>query len=901
MTLDYIVDLDDARQVPADKRREVLGGKGTHLLEMHEHHLPVPPAFIVTTEACKYFLGEGHLPPGLMDEIMSRLRALPGVDDPARLGELGLFSIRSGAPVSMPGMLRTILNVGMTERPPDNGPSFALASWLRFLLGYADQIIGADAALALRALYSSRGETPIDVRVVNALLKHLDKVEDALSLRGQQLDLEQQVEAAVLAVMRSWTAASAVNFRRSHTQSIPEDTGTAVIIQRMVFGNYNERSGSGVAYSRDPNTGELGLSGDFLRQAQGEDVVGGEVQTVPLRYLEQIAPEAYATLDELSLQLEDIVNSVAEVEFTVQDGRLFLLQARRARMSGAATVRYACQRDESDPAADQVSRRRSRLLWDELTPSKLVQASAPRFVDPPDVTPLGTGVSPGAATGFAAYDRQQVDDLRKEGKQPIWVAEFTNTAQLEHIELCAGVVTTTKGMSSHSIVVARGWGKPVVTGVEGKVDQRSGMITVSDGDGGTDYFIPGQPISIDGTTGVVVLATLPLDDRSSSASPSEYVSEVMRWCDAELHNSGPALRVNADTGQQAYNGIMLGADGVGLARFESLLDGIDPRGSFAALVEMVTRRADRPDESFDAFASQRLYEPLRTGIAEAYSALFAQTIGARTRRPCTVRLVDELPRSQESSLRRGLGLPDADPTTVRLRGAQIFVLARPLVELQVNGLVDALGRMHDPRAAGEFLEIVIPFCMSAKEFRRACVYVREAFREINVEVRVGAMLETPRALLLAEDFVDKKYAPDQIANFVSLGLNDLTELVMGLVQVPQVVKSYRNQGILTVDPIVGLDRAVANLVGNAVVALVKEAPGIDIHVASEQANDGPAVQRLIELGVNVFSSAPGLFGGLRLAAAKANAATHLKRGVVAAPVLDPEPGRIEEAMPDVVE
>lgn len=859
----FVYGLEEAGvEIDPAKRRALLGGKGMHLVALKARGLPVPPAIIITTEACKYYLRERQLPPGLMDEVAARLGKMGGTDESIELVGAPLISVRSGAPESMPGMLRTILNVGFAGRPePTSGDArFALASWLRFLLAYADLVLDPPEAATLRQLHSSRDGPPIDRRSAGNLQQRLDYVESRLNLRSRRLELEAQVEECIKAVMRSWESSTARGFRRSHIRSLPDDTGTAVVIQRMVFGNFNERSGSGVAYTRDPNTGEPGLTGNFLVESQGEDVVGGEIELDPLDGLKDVAPDAYRQLEDSCELAEEIVESIGEIEFTVQDGELWLLQARRARLSGMATVRFACDRAATQGRLSP-ARRREALLWEELTPNKLLQAMAPRFKNPPKEAPLGTGVSPGAASGKVAYNAEQVDRLRDKGDNAIWVAEFTTTEQLDNIQKCVGVVTTTAGMSSHSIVVARGWGIPVVTGVKGEMD--GGILVIRDQEqDSVTYFPYEEPISIDGGTGHLVLGPLEIDD----PEPTAYVTEVLNWCRAELQGKGPALRVNADTGPQAEAGIRLGAEGVGLARFEGLLDAPGESDLFTSLVETVTKTRGLPGSTED-ITEQYLYTALQGHLTQAYGELFAETIDANPPRKCAIRLVDELPPEHEPTLRRGLGLPNASRTAVRLRGAQIFVLARQLVELQVESLVDALNHMRDPKGAAGYLEVVVPFCMSAKEFRRVSVYVREAFLKIGAAPLVGPMLETPRSLLLAADYVN--LPREERADFVSLGLNDLTELVMGLVQVEQVVKSYRNEGILTVDPIVGLDRAVAQLVGAAIDDLRSDAPGIPIHVASEQANDGVAVDKLINLGVDVLSSAPKVFNGLRLAAAKA--------------------------------
>jgi pyruvate, orthophosphate dikinase len=851
----YAFAFDHAHDRPPRDLKDLLGGKGANLAEMTSVlDLPVPPGFTISTEACVAYLA-GDWPEGLDEEIAEQVgrleeamgRRLGDPDDPL------LVSVRSGAKFSMPGMMDTVLNLGLTDESVEGlargtDRRFALDSYRRFI-----EMYGTTVRDVAGERFDEHWKEGLDA---DGLAEVVDRFkaayEDATGEPFPQ-DPQTQLRGAVEAVFRSWNTPRAAAYRRR--EHIPDNLGTAVNVQVMVFGNRDDRSGTGVGFTRDPATGDAGLYGDFLVNAQGEDVVAGVRNTLPLTDIGEHFPDLHGPLLEIFDRLEQHYRDMMDIEFTIEQGRLWILQTRVGKRTGVASIRLAVAMSEDERIA--------------LTPAEAVQRVLPEHIDQvlhpqleeheEKALTTGLGASPGAAVGRVYFTADDVVDAVRRGEKAVLVRHETSPDDVHGMEAAEGVLTARGGLVSHAAVVARQWGKPAVVGAEAiEVGEHSfsvGDVTVGEGD----------VISMDGATGEVVLGEVGLVE---GRVPPELAT-VLGWAD-EIRSGKLGVRANADTAADATLAREWGAEGIGLCRTEHQFLG--------ERLPTIRRMILADDEDEEAAALEELGEQQR--------ADFEVLLEAMDGLPVTVRLLDPplhefLPDLDELIAAEGAGtLSEEDARLLEagrrwreqnpmlgVRGVRLAVLHEGLYRTQVRALLDAA----DARAAvggTPIVEIMIPLVVVREELALARSWVEEelAVRPPGPEVRVGTMIETPRAALRAHEIAE-------VADFFSIGTNDLTQLTFGFSRDDvegRMLTAYLERGLLTSDPFEILDLGgVADLIRLAIAGGRRTHPGLMVGVCGEHGGEPTSIAAFHALGVDYVSCSPYRVPIARLAAARA--------------------------------
>jgi len=833
---------------------DLLGGKGANLAEMVKIGLPVPPGFTITTEACREFLASGKIPATLQSEIDAALKDL----EKALGKEFGnpakplLVSVRSGAKFSMPGMMETVLNVGMTPAVAESlakqtgNPKFAWDCYRRFIDMYGRIVCDISPSefhkIEARVLTQFKVDavSKLDVDGLQALADGYIKETEAITGKPFPTDPREHLARSVEAVFHSWNSERAQLYRRR--ERIPSDLGTAVNIQSMVFGNLSDDSGTGVAFTRNPATGEIGSYGDYLERAQGEDVVAGIRNTLTLAEFGGILPAVHAELERVMTLLEDHYRDLCDIEFTVETGKLWILQTRVGKRTAEAAFRIATQLvDEGKITMDEALGRTSG--------DQLAQLMFPQFDLRGSVNEVARGIpaSPGAAVGEVVFESKRAFDLARSGKKVILVRRETNPDDLVGMVASEGILTSRGGKTSHAAVVARGMGKTAVCGTESiSVDERGGFFTV-----GSISVYEGEVISIDGTTGAVYLGTIPvvaspvtsylegrLDPKSDAASPVvKSVDRILVHADASRKLR---VRANADTPEDAIRARILGAEGVGLCRTEHMFLG--PRRSYVERMIL----AENEDVQRSVIAEMEVLQRADfVGIMMAMSGL-----------PVTVRLLDPplhefLPPLAELSATMARAEALGEEVSVRdsaifaavnrmhesnpmlgLRGVRLGILIPELYKMQVRALVHAYLEVrklgHDPRP-----EVMIPLVATQREL----LYLRETLEEEikntfvgtgnALDIPIGTMIETPRGAITSTRLAD-------YADFFSFGTNDLTQLTWAFSRddvESTFLPRYLDLELLPFNPFESLD---------------VDGVGLLVKIASEQAR---AVKSDFKLGV----------------------------------------------------
>jgi pyruvate,orthophosphate dikinase len=865
----YVFAFDHAHEVAPKDLKHLLGGKGANLAEMTSVlGLPVPPGFTISTEACRAFM-DGGWPEGLDEEVASALEALE-----ARMGKrLGdpsdplLVSVRSGAQFSMPGMMDTVLNLGLNDASVEglaaqtSDPRFAYDSYRRFIAMYARIVQGVETEEFDRLLeaakelagVSSDGEIPAELlRYLVGAYKEL--VAHATGAPFPQ-DPRVQIRGAIEAVFASWNGPRAVAYReREH---IDHRLGTAVNVQAMVFGNRDDRSGTGVGFTRDPATGEQGIYGDFLVNAQGEDVVAGVRHPLPLRELEGLFPECFSELMGIFARLERHYRDMCDVEFTIEQGKLWMLQTRVGKRTGRAALRMAVDMTR-DP--DIALTREEALM--RISPDHLEQMLHPQFASHAHA-PLtrGLGASPGAAVGKVVLSSEAAVEAAKRGESVILVRKETSPDDVQGMLAAAGILTSRGGLVSHAAVVARGWGKPAVVGADQLVfGERSVSV-------GEVVLHEGDVISIDGTTGEVVLGALELE---VGGFPEE-LELLLTWAD-ELASGRMSVRANADSGPDAEVARRFGARGIGLCRTEHMFLAEDRLPIVRRMI-----LADTPEEEQAALAELR----------EAQREDFAAVLAAMDGLPVTVRLLDpplhEFLPDVESLLVKestvGLGEQErrllaaakswreANPM-LGVRGVRLGVLKPGLYTMQVLALLEA-ARDLKLRGGDPHVEVMIPLTISKPELAFAHRWVEEAIAlvgDVELDVLFGTMIETPRAALMAAEIAE-------VAEFFSFGTNDLTQLTYGFSRDDvegKLMPTYLAEGLLETNPFKTVDPdGVIELVNIAAKRGRSTRPSLKLGVCGEHGGDPMSIASFLKVGLDYVSCSPYRVPIARLAAAQA--------------------------------
>ncbi|MGH3064961.1 MAG: pyruvate, phosphate dikinase [Gaiellaceae bacterium] len=837
--------------------RELLGGKGVGLAEMTQLGIPVPAGFTITTDACRAYLAAGgHVPKGLDDEVD---RHIAGLEERTgkRFGDANdplLVSVRSGAAVSMPGMMDTILNLGLSDEAAAGlgastaNPRFALDSYRRLIQMYGEVVDGIDGhrfEQALADLKAARGVS-LDVELTADDLGQLVETFNAIYAEGTgerfPQDASEQLRRAYRAVFDSWNAPRAHVYRR--TYDIPDDLGTAVNVVQMVFGNRGESSGTGVCFTRDPATGERRLFGEFLSNAQGEDVVAGIRTPEPIERMSERMPDAFAELVDTLDRLEAHYRDLQDVEFTVEEGKLYLLQTRTGKRTAAAALRAAAEMvDEGLISREEAVAR--------IDPGQLDQLLHPT-IDPDarvDVAARGLNASPGAASGAIVLDADTAEERGKAGDDVILVRWETTPDDIHGLIQARGVLTAHGGMTSHAAVVARGMGKPCVAGCEGlSIDEVAGAVTI-----GEHELRAGDVITIDGGTGTVMLGSVPL----VPPAIDENFGTILGWAD-DLRRL--RVRANADTPEDAAKARELGAEGIGLCRTEHMFMAVD---RLPVVREMILAGDDEERRG----ALGRLLPVQQAdfeGIFEAMAGL-----------PVTIRLLDPplhefLPPLEEATsdvMRdRIRELHEANPM-LGTRGCRLGLQFPEIYEMQVRAIVRAARAVHERTDVAPFVEIMHPLVGFREEFVRLRELTeRVAAEEPTVDFLCGTMIELPRACLRADEIAAE-------ADFFSFGTNDLTQTALGFSRDDaegKFLSYYLKEGILERNPFEVLDEdGVGDLMRIAVERGRATKPEIKLGICGEHGGEPRSVAFCHRLGLDYVSCSPYRVPLARLAAAQA--------------------------------
>ncbi|HEX5245653.1 MAG TPA: pyruvate, phosphate dikinase [Gaiellaceae bacterium] len=827
----YVYDFDE----PSDGGRDLLGGKGIGLAEMMQLGIPVPSGFTVTTDACRAYMREGGLPSGLEEEIAEHIASLEeksgkkfgDPDDPL------LVSVRSGAAVSMPGMMDSILNVGLNDAAvrglaqATGNPKFAFDCYRRLVQMFGETVDGIAGDR-----FRSNGDDP------EATTEEFKRVYASETGSEFPQDAREQLRRAVVAVFESWNTPRAQVYRS--TYGIPDDLGTAVNVVQMVFGNKGDSSATGVCFTRNPSTGEQRVYGEYLVDAQGEDVVAGIRTPQPLEEMAKRLPEAYDQLLETMARLEHHYRDMQDIEFTVEEGHLYLLQTRSAKRTAAAALKAAV-----DMTAEGLINREDAIA--RIDPGQLDQLLHP-MLDPKaefDVAARGLNASPGAASGKIVLDADTAVERGKGGEAVILVRWETTPDDIHGLIQSKGVLTAHGGMTSHAAVVARGMGKPCVAGCEGlQIDLGAKEVKL-----GEHTLHEGDVITIDGGTGRVVVGAVPL----VPPSINEDFETVLRWAD-ELRRL--RVRANADNPQDATKAREFGAQGIGLCRTEHMFFG-DER--LPVVQEMILASDERGRrEALDRLLpfQQSDFE----GIFEAMAGL-----------PVTIRLLDPplhefLPPLEEATDERMRSriraLTESNPM-LGTRGCRLGIQWPEIYEMQVRAIARAAKAVP-----GALVEIMIPLVGFAEELRRLRELTETVMAEEapEIEYTCGTMIELPRAALRAGEIAEH-------ADFFSFGTNDLTQTALGMSRDDaegKFLTFYLEEGVIESNPFETLDQGgVGELMRIAVERGRSAKETIKLGICGEHGGDPKSVAFCHGLGLDYVSCSPYRVPVARLAAAQA--------------------------------
>ena len=886
--------------------KDLLGGKGANLAEMTKLGLPVPPGFTITTEACRAYLKESAVPESLATEVT---RALRGVEDQMgrHLGDPTdplLVSVRSGAKFSMPGMMETVLNIGLNDESVlglvavSGNERFAWDSYRRLIQMFGKTVLDIDGDLfsdaldALKAERGVKGDTELTAEDLKGLVDTFKGIVKEQTGADFPQDPRTQMDMGIEAVFRSWNTERARIYRRR--ERIPHDLGTAVNICTMVFGNMGENSGTGVCFTRDPSSGHSGVYGDYLENAQGEDVVAGIRNTLALSDLERINKPVYDELRAIMRKLETHYRDMCDIEFTIERGKLWMLQTRVGKRTAAAAFRIATQLlGEKLITRDEAL---GRVTGDQLT-----QLMFPQFDAKADKELIARGMaaSPGAAVGKIAFNNAQAIEAASEGIKTVLVRRETNPDDLPGMVAAEGVLTARGGKTSHAAVVARGMGKTCVCGAESLIiDEAAGTVTIGD-----LVLTADDTIAIDGQTGEIFRGEVPVTDSPvttylaegleaglAAAGEDAGTRELVEAVDKLLSHADKVrrlrVRANADTPLDSTRAIAFGAEGIGLCRTEHMF-----LGERRPLVERAILSAPESDERQAAFDE----------LEKLQKQDFLEMLEVMDGKSMTVRLIDPplhefMPALIELETKVAVGkatgtLDPADEAMLvevrrmheqnpmlGLRGVRLGIYLPGLFALQMRALCEAaaelVGRGLDPRP-----EIMVPLVGSVRELQ----LVREeaegiiasvaAARGVDLSgVSIGAMIELPRAAMTAEDLAEE-------ADFFSFGTNDLTQTVWGFsrddvegVFFPQ----YIEAGIFGVSPFESIDvHGVGTLVSEGVRRARSTKPNIKLGVCGEHGGDPASIHFFHGVGLDYVSCSPFRVPVARLEAGRAAVEDHV--------------------------
>ena len=854
MTSRFVYDFDD----PSEGDRELLGGKGIGLAEMTQLGVPVPAGFTITTDACRaYMAAGGELPDGLgeeVDEHLARLEERTGKkfgdpEDPL------LVSVRSGAAVSMPGMMDTILNLGLNDdavrglAERTGNPRFANDSYRRLIQMYGEVVDGIPGHLfegALATLKSERGATQdvdLSAEDLAGLVETYKRIYESETGVPFPQEARGQLTRAVRAVFESWENPRAQVYRRAH--HIPDDLGTAVNVVQMVFGNKGEQSGTGVSFTRDPSTGEAGLYGEFLADAQGEDVVAGIRTPEHVSEMQKVLPDAFQQLTETMRRLEEHYRDVQDIEFTVEDGRLYLLQTRSAKRTAAAALKSAVDMVEEGLISreDAVARIDAGQLDQLLHPMIDPTASV-------NVIAQGLNASPGAASGKIVFDADTAAERGSNGDDVILVRWETTPDDIHGMIAAKGILTAHGGMTSHAAVVARGMGKPCVAGCEAlSVDVKAKKASLNGHELGE-----GDLLTIDGGTGRVILGAVPL----VPPQINEDFETILRWADDMRRLK---VRANADTPEDAAKARDFGAQGIGLCRTEHMFMADD---RLPVVREMIMASGEEE--------RRRALEQLLPLQQSDFEGIFEAMAGL----PVTIRLLDPplheflppLDEATDERMRERIrALQEANPM-LGTRGCRLGLMWPEIYEMQVRAIVRAAVAVEERTGEAPLVEIMHPLVGFGEELHRLrAITIATAAEEKEIEYLVGTMIELPRACIRADEIAEH-------ADFFSFGTNDLTQTALGFSRDDaegKFLTRYLEDGVLERNPFETLDQGgVGDLMRIAVERGRSVKDDMKMGICGEHGGEPESVAFCHRLGLDYVSCSPYRVPLARLAAAQAS-------------------------------
>jgi pyruvate,orthophosphate dikinase len=865
--------------------KDLLGGKGANLAEMTSVlELPVPPGFTISTDACRDYMHGGW--PGDLDKEIAKQVAKLEKEMGKKLGDHAdplLVSVRSGAKFSMPGMMDTVLNLGLNDDSVEglakqtSDERFAFDSYRRFISMYGRIVLGVDGEEFDRLLDHAKewdgvtADAAITADTLRRLCERFKQIVAAHTGKPFPQDPTDQLRGAIEAVFRSWNGPRAIAYR--NREKISHELGTAVNVQTMVFGNRDDNSGTGVGFTRDAATGDNSKPyGDFLVNAQGEDVVAGIRNTEPLEALEKKFPKIAKELTAIFERLELHYRDMCDTEFTIDQGKLWMLQTRVGKRTGMAAIRMALDMTGKNKTSNKIDKK-IKLAREEalqrVTGEHVEQMLHPDFAVPESgltVLTRGLAASPGAAVGHVYFTADEAADAADRGEKVVLVRNETSPEDVHGMIAAEGILTARGGLVSHAAVVARGWGKPAVVGAE-QVKIRGKAFTV----GGT-VVSEGDVISISGTTGAVIVGEVPL----KAAEASVQLDEILTWAD-EVRKGKMKVRANADNGPDATRAREFGAEGIGLCRTEHMFLGDD---RLPIVREMIL--ASTPE------AEEAALEKLR--VAQKHD--FYEILEAMDGLPVTIRLLDPplhefLPDVEELAVKQAThGLTDDETVLLATarewqevnpmlgtRGVRLGVVKPGLYAMQVRALVEAavdrLAKKGKP-----IVEIMIPLTISREEMAMAKEWVDGAIAKATegtknaakLDISIGTMIEVPRAAIRADGLAE-------FAEFFSFGTNDLTQMTLGFSRDDiegRIMTSYVEQGLLRTNPFETIDHlGVGELVKLAVERGRQTRPDIKLGVCGEHGGDPASIYFFYEAGLDYVSCSPFRIPVARLAAAQA--------------------------------
>ncbi|MCA9199196.1 MAG: pyruvate, phosphate dikinase [Planctomycetales bacterium] len=854
--------------------KELLGGKGVNLAGMTAIGLPVPPGFTITTEVCDLYYKSGRkLPAGLMEEVHKNVAILEKElkkkfgDDQNPL----LVSVRSGAAVSMPGMMNTILNLGLNDASvaglaaATDNERFAYDAYRRVINMFGDVVMDVDhehfeeAFEKIKKKYKVALDTDVPAEGMKELCDEYKKVFKKHAKQDFPQDPFEQLKLAIEAVFASWNTGRAVRYRE--VENIRGLLGTAVNVQSMVYGNMGDDSGTGVAFTRDPSTGKNEFYGEFLVNAQGEDVVAGIRTPQPVKEMKKWNKGVYDQLIGIKKTLEDHYKDVQDIEFTIEKGELFMLQTRNGKRTGAAAVKIAC-----DMVAEKLIDEKTALL--RIPANDLTQLLLPSF-DPAakkkaDVLTVGLPASPGAAVGKLAFTADEAVERTAAGETVLLVRKETSPEDIDGMHSAAGILTSTGGMTSHAAVVARGWGRCCVAGAgEITIDEKAGKIKV-----GGKTLGRNDTISIDGSTGEVMVGAI----ATSQPKLSGDFAKVMAWSDKYRKLK---VRTNSDTPEDSKRAREFGAEGIGLCRTEHMFFEEDRIGSMREMIVAETVEAREAALKKLLPFQRKDFE----GIFKAMNGL-----------PVTVRLLDPplhefLPhdKSAQADLAKNLGVKPKDLTNrvaqlheanpmLGHRGCRLSITYPEILVMQVTAIVEAAINCKKKKVDAQ-PEIMIPLVGTAAELATLRKLAEESVENVKqakkftgkLDISIGTMIEIPRAALTADQVAEH-------ADFFSFGTNDLTQMTFGYSRddVNTFLPDYLKQDILHVDPFQSLDTTgVGQLVDMGVTKGRSTRKGLKCGICGEHGGDPASIAFCHKVGLDYVSCSPFRVPIARLAAAQA--------------------------------